>query len=87
MLSDANITDYCYLIGSVHYLKIGDEYVGFDKGEEDVESIINTYFIQEEKQEKFHQDFNKLRSYSPNGYSAQLCEEALWEILDKIKNN
>ena len=44
MLSNANITDYDYLIGSIHYLKIGDEYVGFDKGEKDVELIINTYF-------------------------------------------
>lgn len=44
MLSNANITGYDYLIGSVHYLKTGNEYVGFDKGEEDVEHIINTYF-------------------------------------------
>lgn len=44
MLSNANITGYDYLIGSVHYLKIGDEYVGFDKGEEDVDRIIKTYF-------------------------------------------
>lgn len=44
MLSDVSITGYDYLIGSLHYLKIGDEYVGFDRGEEDVERIINTYF-------------------------------------------
>ena len=44
MLSDADMVGYDYLIGSVHYLKIGDEYVGFDRGEEAVEKLINTYF-------------------------------------------
>ncbi len=44
MFSNASITGYDYLIGSLHYFKIGDEYVGFDRYEEDVERIINTYF-------------------------------------------
>ena len=46
MLSNANIIGYDYLIGSVHYLKIGDEYVGFDKGE-DLHSLSNIYWRME----------------------------------------
>lgn len=44
MLSNADLVGYDYLIGSVHYLKIGEEYVGFDRNEEAVEKVINTYF-------------------------------------------
>ena len=35
---------YDYIIGSVHYLKIGDEYVGFDRNAATVKSVIDTYF-------------------------------------------
>jgi histidinol-phosphatase (PHP family) len=35
---------YDYIIGSVHYLKIGDEYVGFDRNATTVKSVIDTYF-------------------------------------------
>lgn len=35
---------YDYLIGSVHYLHIGNEYVGFDRDSATVERVINTYF-------------------------------------------
>ena len=51
------------------------------------EKSLNSIFTQEEKQEKFYLDLKKLRSYFPKGYSVQRCEEALWEILDKIKKN
>ena len=44
MLSNADLVGYDYLIGSVHYLKIEEEYVGFDRNEEAVEKVINTYF-------------------------------------------
>lgn len=44
MYSSPDMKDYDYLIGSVHYFKFGKEYVGFDKGEKDVEFIINNYF-------------------------------------------
>lgn len=44
MYSDPDIKGYDYLIGSVHYLKCGEEYVGFDKTDTDVEHIINRYF-------------------------------------------
>lgn len=42
--SDIDMSGYDYLIGSVHYLKRGDEFVGFDRGREEVERVINTYF-------------------------------------------
>ncbi len=44
MYSSPDINGYDYLIGSVHYLKCGEEYVGFDKTDRDVEYIINKYF-------------------------------------------
>ena len=44
MYSEANMTGYDYLIGSVHYLKFGNEYVDFDRDEKNVEFIINQYF-------------------------------------------
>jgi len=44
MYSEPNMNGYDYLIGSVHYLKWGEEYIGFDKTDVDVEDIINRYF-------------------------------------------
>ena len=44
MFSDVEKKHYDYLIGSVHYLKIGDEYVGFDRDVPTVQRIVNTYF-------------------------------------------
>ena len=44
MYSAIDQSGYDYLIGSVHYLKIGDEYVGFDRSSGEVKSIIDTYF-------------------------------------------
>ena len=35
---------YDYLIGAVHYLKLGEEYVGFDRSAEVVKRVIDTYF-------------------------------------------
>lgn len=48
------------------------------------EKNLSSIFVQEEKQEKFYLDFNKLRSYFPKGYSMQQCEDALWEMLNKM---
>ncbi len=42
--SVVDLSGYDYLIGSFHYLKIGDEYVGFDRSAEEVARIINVYF-------------------------------------------
>lgn len=44
MYSKPKMEGYDYLIGSVHYFKIEEEYVGFDKSEQEVEDIINKYF-------------------------------------------
>ncbi len=44
MYSEPDMTGYDYLIGSVHYLKKGDEYLGFDRGQNVVEDIINKHF-------------------------------------------
>lgn len=35
---------YQYLIGSVHFLKIGEEYVGFDGRADKVRNVIDTWF-------------------------------------------
>ena len=48
------------------------------------EKNLSYIFIQEEKQERFYLDFKKLKSYFPKGYSMKQCEEALWEMLDKM---
>lgn len=44
MYSQVDLSGYDYLIGSVHYLKMGKEYVGFDRGEKEVEEVIDNYF-------------------------------------------
>ncbi|MBQ8350454.1 MAG: histidinol-phosphatase HisJ family protein [Clostridia bacterium] len=44
MYSICDLTDYDYIIGSVHYLKIDGEPIGFDRSAEVVQSIINTHF-------------------------------------------
>ena len=44
MFSTVDKSLYDYLIGSVHYLKIGDTHVGFDRDVPTVERIVNTYF-------------------------------------------
>lgn len=44
MYSEIDLSGYDYLIGSVHYLKCGNEIVGFDRSAEVVRSVIDTYF-------------------------------------------
>lgn len=44
MYAGCDMTGYDYLIGSVHYLKIGDEYHNFDRPDYMVEKIINEHF-------------------------------------------
>lgn len=44
MYSKVDIDGYDYLIGSVHYLKCGDEFVGFDRSAEEVKRVIDAYF-------------------------------------------
>ncbi len=42
--SDIDISYFDYAIGAVHYLKIGDEFVGFDRDAQQVEKVIKDYF-------------------------------------------
>ena len=44
MYSGVDLTGYDYLIGSIHYLKKGDEYIGFDRSADEVKRVIDTYF-------------------------------------------
>lgn len=44
MYSEVDLSGYDYLIGSVHYLPIRDEKVGFDRSSEEVEQVIKEYF-------------------------------------------
>lgn len=44
MYSKPDMTGYDYLIGSVHYLKLGNDYVGFDRDEKCVENVLNERF-------------------------------------------
>ncbi len=44
MYSEPDMSGYDFLIGSVHYLKKGDEYLGFDRGQKMVEDLVNKHF-------------------------------------------
>lgn len=42
--SDDSKTGYEYIIGATHYLKLGGEFVGFDRNAETVKGVIDGYF-------------------------------------------
>ncbi len=44
MLSNPPMGGYDYLIGSVHYFKFGDNYVGFDRDAQTVKKVIDDHF-------------------------------------------
>lgn len=44
MYSEVDLTPYDYVIGTLHYLRIGDEKVGFDRSADEVARVISTYF-------------------------------------------
>ncbi len=44
MYSECDLLDFDYVIGSTHYFKIGDEYIGYDRDAKTVKNIIDTYF-------------------------------------------
>ena len=44
MLSEIDLSGYDYLIGSVHYLKMGDAYADFDRPVDRVQAVINEFF-------------------------------------------
>ena len=44
MFSEIDLSGYDYLIGSVHYFKLGENYVGFDISQDGVKNVIDTHF-------------------------------------------
>lgn len=42
--SNINLKPYDYIIGSLHYFNINGEFVGFDRSEQEVKRVIDTYF-------------------------------------------
>ncbi len=44
MYSGVDLSPYDYIIGSVHYLEIGGEKIGFDRSAAEVKRVIDTYF-------------------------------------------
>lgn len=44
MYSKVDLSGYDYLIGSLHYFKFGDDYIGFDRSAEECRNIITTHF-------------------------------------------
>ncbi|MBR2406181.1 MAG: histidinol-phosphatase [Clostridia bacterium] len=44
MYSGVDLSGYDYLIGALHYLKLGNEYVAFDRPAETVQAVIDTRF-------------------------------------------
>jgi len=44
MYSPDPLVGYEYVLGAVHYLKIDDKYVGFDRAAATVKNVIDTYF-------------------------------------------
>ena len=44
MYSSDDLRGYDYVIGSLHYFHMKDEYVGFDRSADEVKRIIDTYF-------------------------------------------
>lgn len=58
-----DLSGYDYLIGSVHYLKKGDAYVGFDRSAEEVRRILDTYYAGDGM--KFAADYYEMLSALP----------------------
>ena len=42
--SDTDLTGYDYIIGANHYLKLGNEFVAFDRDAQTVKNVIDCYF-------------------------------------------
>jgi len=44
VFSEIDLSGYDYLIGSLHYLKNGDEFIPVDRTKESMQNVINDYF-------------------------------------------
>lgn len=47
------------------------------------DAVIKQVLMQEDRNATITLNYNKIKKYFPNGYTAKQCEKALWEILDK----
>ena len=47
------------------------------------DAIIKQILTEEDKNSAITLNYNKLKKYFPNSYTAKQCEQALWEILEK----
>ena len=65
MFSEIDLSGYDYLIGSTHYLPMGDEKVGFDRSSEEVERVIKEYFGGDGMAyaKKYYQTLSRLPEY------------------------
>ena len=46
------------------------------------DAVIKKVLMEEDKSAAITLNYNKLKKYFPNSYTAKQCEKALWEILD-----
>lgn len=44
MYSGAELSPFDYTLGAVHYLKMGNDYIGFDRSAEAVDAVIHDHF-------------------------------------------
>lgn len=60
-----DLTGYDYIIGSSHYLKIGEKIVGFDRDAKTVKAVIDEHFGGDGLAfaKKYYEDFSKLYEY------------------------
>lgn len=60
-----DLSGYDYLIGSSHYIKLGDEIVGFDRDAKTVKEVIDKYFGGNGLAfaKKYYEGFSKLHEY------------------------
>lgn len=64
LYSKVDLTGYDYIIGSMHYFKIGDEYVAFDRNSAHVQKVINEYFDGDGMKyaRRYYEEFSNLHS-------------------------
>ncbi len=65
MYSNIDISEFDYSIGSFHYFKFDNGYVGFDRSAEEVQSVINNYFNGDGMSyvKKYYEEISKLPEY------------------------
>ncbi len=65
--SPIDMTGYDYLIGSVHYLNMNGQYVGFDRSPEVVQQVIDTHFGGDGMAfaKRYYEELARLPEYGP----------------------